>query len=400
LKKAAPGSPGATVVISDTFRLKTEIAKTKGNQFLHNLTRACDFIGKSQNANKVTNSAPSIEKWSNLLFARWKVFTTTIYLLLTRFTRNRAATLLVECLSANLLLACSLSAQTAQRPPITGISHFAIFAHDYEKSRAFYGQFLGFEEPYSLKNPDRSASMTFFKINDHQTIELFPERQAGSDRLNHISLETDDIEALRLYLASKGVKVPSEAHRARIGNLSFDITDPEGHTVEMVQYMPQGKTMLAKGQYMNAQAISNRMTHVGIVVTHLDSEYKFYTDILGFKETWRGSKSGQVLSWVNLKVPDGEDYIEFMLYKDAPGLAERGGAHHLCLQVPNVDAAVARLKAEPYYSSYGRPIDMHLGINRKRQANLFDPDGTRTELMEPRTIDGKPATPSTAPPPQ
>jgi catechol 2,3-dioxygenase-like lactoylglutathione lyase family enzyme len=306
----------------------------------------------------------------------------------------------VECLSANLLLACSLSAQTAQRPPITGISHFAIFAHDYEKSRAFYGQFLGFEEPYSLKNPDRSASMTFFKINDHQTIELFPERQAGSDRLNHISLETDDIEALRLYLASKGVKVPSEAHRARIGNLSFDITDPEGHTVEMVQYMPQGKTMLAKGQYMNAQAISNRMTHVGIVVTHLDSEYKFYTDILGFKETWRGSKSGQVLSWVNLKVPDGEDYIEFMLYKDAPGLAERGGAHHLCLQVPNVDAAVARLKAEPYYSSYGRPIDMHLGINRKRQANLFDPDGTRTELMEPRTIDGKPATPSTAPPPQ
>jgi catechol 2,3-dioxygenase-like lactoylglutathione lyase family enzyme len=306
----------------------------------------------------------------------------------------------VACLSANLLSACSLSAQTARRPPITGVSHFAIFAHDYEKSRAFYGQFFGFEEPYSLKNPDGSASMTFFKINDRQTIELFPERQAGSDRLSHISLETDDIEALRLYLASKGVKVPSEPHRARIGNLSFDITDPEGHTVEMVQYMPQGKTMLAKGQYMNAKAISNRMTHVGIVVTHLDAEYKFYTDILGFKETWRGSKSGQVLSWVNLKVPDGEDYIEFMLYKDAPGLAERGGAHHLCLQVPNVDAAVAKLKAEPYYSSYGRPIDIHLGINRKRQANLFDPDGTRTELMEPKTIDGKPATPSTAPPPQ
>jgi hypothetical protein len=89
-----------------------------------------------------------------------------------------------------------------------------------------------------------------------------------------------------------------------------------------------------------------------------------------------------------------------MLYKDAPGLTERGGAHHLCLQVPNVEAAVAKLKAEPYYASYGRPIDIHLGINRKRQANLFDPDGTRTELMEPKTIDGKPATPSTAPPPQ
>jgi lactoylglutathione lyase len=40
-----------------------------------------------------------------------------------------------------------------------------------------------------------------------------------------------------------------------------------------------------------------------------------------------------------------------------------------------------------------------VGVNRKRQANLFDPDGTRIELMEPTTIDGKPAPPSTAPPP-
>jgi catechol 2,3-dioxygenase-like lactoylglutathione lyase family enzyme len=324
----------------------------------------------------------------------------TMHLMMTRFTRCGGKQLGLAFLAAILLLAVPLSAQTPQRPHILGISHFAIYAHDYEKSRAFYGQFLGFEEPYSLQNPDGTPSMTFFKINDRQTIELFPERQAGSDRLNHISLQTDDIEALRLYLASKGVKVPNEAHRARIGNLGFDITDPEGHTVEMVQYMPEGKTMLAKGQFMSDKAISNRMTHVGIVVTHLDSEYKFYTEVLGFKETWRGSKSGQVLSWVNLKVPDGDDYIEFMLYKDEPAPTERGGAHHLCLQVPDVTAAVAKLKAKPYYGVYGRPIEIHVGINRKRQANLFDPDGTRTEIMEPSTIDGKPTPPSTAPPPQ
>jgi catechol 2,3-dioxygenase-like lactoylglutathione lyase family enzyme len=322
------------------------------------------------------------------------------HLMITRFTRCGVKLPGLAFLCASLLLALPISAQTPQRPHILGLSHFAIYAHDYEKSRAFYGQFLGFEEPYSLQNPDGTPSMTFFKINDRQTIELFPERQAGSDRLNHISLQTDDIEALRLYLASKGVKVPNQAHKARIGNLGFDITDPEGHTVEMVQYMPEGKTILAKGQFMSDKAISNRMTHVGIVVTHLDSEYKFYTEILGFKETWRGSKSGQVLSWVNMKVPDGDDYIEFMLYKDEPAPTERGGAHHLCLQVPDVTAAVAKLKAEPYYKEYGRPIEIHLGINRKRQANLFDPDGTRTEIMEPNTIDGKPTPPSTAPPPQ
>ena len=41
-----------------------------------------------------------------------------------------------------------------------------------------------------------------------------------------------------------------------------------------------------------------------------------------------------------------------------------------------------------------------MGTNRKRQLNLFDADGTRVELMEPRTVDGQPVPPSTAPPPK
>ena len=44
-------------------------------------------------------------------------------------------------------------------------------------------------------------------------------------------------------------------------------------------------------------------------------------------------------------------------------------------------------------------IEAKVGVNRKRQVNLYDPDGTRVELMETNTIDGKPAPPSTAPPP-
>jgi catechol 2,3-dioxygenase-like lactoylglutathione lyase family enzyme len=312
---------------------------------------------------------------------------------LQKFARNASV-------AALLFSTTILWPQTPQRPHILGVAHIAVFAHDYEKSRSFYGDFLGFEEPYSLKNKDGSASMTFFKINDHQYIELFPEREANSDRLSHISLETDDIEALRVYLASKGVKVPDHAQPARIGNLSFNIIDPAGHQVEMVQYMPGGKTVAAYGKYMSDTRISSHMTHVGLIVTQLDPEYKFYTEILGFKETWRGSSSGTVLSWVNLKVPDGDDYIEFMLAKDEPGPTHRGSAHHLCLQVPDVAASVERLKTRPYFKTYDHPIEIHVGINRKRQANLFDPDGTRTELMEPTTIDGKPAPPSTAPPPE
>ena len=86
--------------------------------------------------------------------------------------------------------------------------------------------------------------------------------------MTHISLETDDIEALRVYLASKGVKVPDQPHKARIGNLSFDVTDPAGHMVEMVQYMAGGKTVDAYGKYMSDTRISKHMTHVGLIVTN------------------------------------------------------------------------------------------------------------------------------------
>jgi len=48
---------------------------------------------------------------------------------------------------------------------------------------------------------------------------------------------------------------------------------------------------------------------------------------------------------------------------------------------------------------YDRPVEIQVGVNRKRQINLYDPDGTRIELMEPNTVDGQPAPSSTAPAP-
>src|SRR5437773_7612465 len=104
------------------------------------------------------------------------------------------------------------------RPPILGLSHIALYVHDLDKSRAFYKDFLGFDEPYSLKNPDGTIHLTWIKINDEQTIELFPEKEPGSDRLYHIALITDDASAMRDYLAARGVAVPQTVPKGKIGN--------------------------------------------------------------------------------------------------------------------------------------------------------------------------------------
>ena len=289
----------------------------------------------------------------------------------------------------------------AARPKILGDAHFAIYEGDLAKARAFYEEFLGFAEPYSLKTPDGSRDqMAFIKINDYQYVELSADQPKGPDgALSHIAFYTNDAEAMRQYLAGQGIKVPEKVPVGRIGNANFMIKDPDGHSVEIVQYLPDSWAMRNKGEFMPDTRISDHMMHFGVTVANLADSTTFYHGILGFNEFWRGTRNPAYLSWVNMRVPEGQDYLELMLYKTYPNATQLGTMNHICLMVPSVEKAVETLKSRPYFATYGRELKIATGVNRKRQVNLYDPSGTRIELMEPNTIDGQPAPSSNAPPP-
>src|SRR5262245_18061183 len=301
-----------------------------------------------------------------------------------------------------LLLMFPLLAQApVPRPKILGIAHLALFVSDLQKAKAFYEDLLGFDESFTLPKPDGSVQIAFIKINDRQWIELFNTSSAGEGQLNHVGLYTDNAERMRDYLASQGVKVPDKVSKGRTGNKNFMITDPDGHNVEIVEYEPDSWTAKDAGKHLPATRLSQRAIHVGILVGSLDAATKFYNGILGFRESWRGNAAAsQTLSWVNMRVPEGTDYLEFMLYDRLPVPDSRGTAHHLCLVVPDMEKALAAFDGRPSRGNYTRPVAIRTGINRKRQVNLFDPDGTRVERMEPNTVDGKPAPSSTLPPPR
>src|SRR6516225_2021917 len=166
------------------------------------------------------------------------------------------------------------SAQPVKRPRILGVAHMALFVSDLQKSRAFYEGFLGYEEPYALKREDGSDRIAFIKINEDQYLELFAESPKQDGHLNHISFFTDSAKAMRAYLSSQGIKVPEKVGKGKIGNSNFNITDPDGHTVEIVQYEPDSWTRREKGKYMPDARISTHMAHVGVLVRHLDPTMK------------------------------------------------------------------------------------------------------------------------------
>src|SRR5712692_4104985 len=126
------------------------------------------------------------------------------------------------------------------RPAIVGVAHIGLKTDDLAAARKFYTGILGFQEPFSLdKAPGEGTGLllTYFKVNDHQYIEVFPElNDPKQDRLSHISFETSDAEQLRAYLGSRGVKVPDKLEPMLDGNRGFDVNDPDGHDVEFVQF--------------------------------------------------------------------------------------------------------------------------------------------------------------------
>src|ERR1700682_3098687 len=306
-------------------------------------------------------------------------------------------------LAIALLLTVSFSglsgADQLKRPRVLGVAHMALFVSDLSKARAFYRDFLGYEEPYVLKREDGSDRIAFIKINDDQYLELFAESPRQDGHLSHISFLTDSAQGMRDYLASRGVSVPDKIGKGRVGNLNFNIVDPDGHTVEIVQYEPASWTLREKGKFVPDTRFSTHMIHVGVVVGALEPAMKFYRNILGFQEFWRGSSSGKELSWVNMRVPDGDDYLEFMLSAKRPDAEQMGVKNHICLVTPDIEKALALLESRPARKSYNRQIEVKVGKNGKRQLNLFDPDGTRIELTEPNTVDGRAVPSSTAPPP-
>src|SRR5579884_2190670 len=172
-----------------------------------------------------------------------------------------------------------------ERPPITGIAHVGFFVSDIDKADQFYGHVLGYAH-FSLDKPSGGLMLNYYKVNDHQYIEIYPGLKDDEDRLTHVAFETTDARKLRDYLASKGVKVPASLKPGLDKNLSFMITDPEGHKIEFVQYLPGSLHASKFGALMPDTRISKHMIHAGLIVHNRAAEDHLFRDILGFQVMW------------------------------------------------------------------------------------------------------------------
>jgi catechol 2,3-dioxygenase-like lactoylglutathione lyase family enzyme len=279
------------------------------------------------------------------------------------------------------LTCIALNAQQASptRPPIVGVAHIGLETNDISGARQFYGHGLGYQEPFTLDKPTGGLMLTYFKVNDHQYIEVFPDLKSETqDRLSHIAFETTDIRRLRDYLASRGVKIPDVVPLGRDGNLSMMLKDPDGHSVEFVQYMPGSLHSKNFGKFLPDTRVSTHMIHVGVTVQDRNAADRFYKDTLGFQVMWHGGMTDARTDWVDMRVPDGTDWLEYMLNVHNPTAKQLGVMHHLALGVDSIQQGYKEVLA----NGLKPPQPPKIGRDGKWQLNLYDPNDTRTELME------------------
>jgi catechol 2,3-dioxygenase-like lactoylglutathione lyase family enzyme len=275
-------------------------------------------------------------------------------------------------------LAYSQDANSVQRPPIVGVAHVGFFVSDIAKAEEFYGHELGYAH-FSLDKPTGGLMLNYYKINDHQYVEIYPGLKGDEqDRLSHVAFETPDARKMRDYLASKGLKVPASLKPGLDKNLSFMVDDPEGRRIEFVQYAPDGLHGSKFGTLMPDTRVSDHIIHAGFIVHDRAAEDRFYKDVLGFTVMWYGGMKDDQVSWVDMRVPDGSDWLEYMLNVNNPTPKTRGVMNHLALGVKSIQA--------PYHTILDRvsnpPEQPKIGRDGKWQLNLYDPDLTRVELME------------------
>jgi catechol 2,3-dioxygenase-like lactoylglutathione lyase family enzyme len=260
-------------------------------------------------------------------------------------------------------------------PPITGIAHITLYADDMAKSQQFYQSLLG----WKMMPEGHASSGVRFYANHLQYIELIsPPNPGRMHRLNSIAFVTTDAESLRRYLDSRQVVVPRALTTDGDGSKTLLVHDPEGNRIAFVE---PGTHSLPEPRQASRR-VSSHIIHAGYVVRNRAAMDRFYKDILGFHLYWQGGAKVGDIDWVMMQVPDGSDWIEYMLYlPDRPTRAELGSADHFAPGVVSVAQLQRQLEQRGWKPAQGKNPQV-LGVDGKLQLDLTDPAGTRVEFME------------------
>jgi catechol 2,3-dioxygenase-like lactoylglutathione lyase family enzyme len=247
---------------------------------------------------------------------------------------------------------------------------------DFEVARNYYGRFLGFDEAFSYQGA--RGKVISFKVNDRQFLEFIEDKQArDKKRMVSVSFETENVEAMRLYLESQGVRVPEKVTTDGAGNETISVLDNAGNNVEFIRFLPAAMHKQSQGRFLSERRIAKAIHHAGIYSKPITDNDTFYAGILQFKEVIRYPEDKNTPPvMIYLSMDDCAEFVEFYATDD-PNIS------HPCFLVDNMQETVYTLKERRKDESFGKPM---VGKGNRWILNLQNSDATRVEFTEAHRI--------------
>jgi catechol 2,3-dioxygenase-like lactoylglutathione lyase family enzyme len=258
------------------------------------------------------------------------------------------------------------------RPAIWGIAKMTFLVSDYQVARDYYGRFLGFDEAFSY--PSDLGKVISFKVNDRQFLEFVEDKKAkDKKRLVSISFETENVDKMRQYLKSAGLKVPDQTSIDGAGNEVFIVDDPSGNHIEFIDFKANGLHRQSNGRFLSVRRISKRIHHAGLYAETIMDNDPFYVGILKFKEMVRYPEDKSLVPAIlYLSMGDCIENIEHYSPNDQ-------NISHPCFLVDDMQETIYTLKERKVNESLDKPV---IGKGRRWILNLRNSDQTRVEFTE------------------
>ena len=124
----------------------------------------------------------------------------------------------------------------------TGIHHVAIICSDYQLSKKFYVEVLGFPIIQETFRTERNSYKLDLRVGENTQIELFsfpnpPQRFSSPEAcgLRHLAFKVDDIEETIFYLKSQGVETENIRIDEITGKKFTFFKDPDNLPLEIYE---------------------------------------------------------------------------------------------------------------------------------------------------------------------
>jgi len=125
---------------------------------------------------------------------------------------------------------------------LKSVHHIAIICSDYEKSKSFYTEILGFDIDREVYREERKSYKLDLSLNGQYCIELFsfPDPPARPSRpescgLRHIAFQVEDIDQAILHFHTKGVITEPVRIDVFTGKKFTFFADPDNLPIELYE---------------------------------------------------------------------------------------------------------------------------------------------------------------------